>query len=108
MSTKYKINNPLLLSSEKSEALEDAYELFVETFLEYAEKNNLTNEEIIEFQNEIKKAYLIQKSIYLLENKVNHFTDYLNSALCKTIKNDETDYVTKIYYKRNSHLVTNE
>ncbi len=108
MQTKYKINNPLVISSEKSEALEDAYELFVDTFMEYADKHDLSEEEIFEFKNEIKKAYLIQKSIYLLENKVNGFSDFLNSALCKIIKNEETDYITNIYYKKNSQLITND
>lgn len=108
MRTKYKTNNPLIVSSEKSEALEDAYELFVDTFMEYAEKHDLSEEEIFEFKNEIKKVYVFQKSIYLLENKINNFSEFLNSALCKTIKNEETDYITNIYYKRNSHLITND
>ncbi len=81
--------------------------MFIDTFLEYIKKNNLTEDEIIEFRNELEKAYFIQKSTFLLENKLNLFSNYFSNALLKTVEDESYEYVTNFYYRAKSHLITN-
>ena len=102
---KYNFNNPFVRTSERTDALEEAYEIFIDIFIEYAEKNNLSEDEIIQFKDDIFKAYLTQKSTYLLEDKLGNISDYINFAFKQSIENDDA-IDTKIYYNRRSRLIT--
>lgn len=102
---KYNISNPFIRHSKRTDALEEAYEIFIDTFIEYAEKNNLSESEISQFKDEIFKTYLTQKSTYLLEDKLGNISDYINTAFRHSLENEDS-IDTKIYYNRKSHLIT--
>lgn len=109
MEARHKYNNPFDFASEKTEALEEAYKIFVEIFEEYALKNNLSTEEIVEFEDAIKKAYSQKKAFYLFENRLDRMYEIMNNAFCKTLHMEDIHFETNIYYsKKSHHLITNE
>ena len=100
-------NNPLLFSNSKTEALDDALVMFLEAFNDYALKNNLTEDQINSFKEQILSAYLERQATYFFENKIEDITDYIiksfSFALTKKFKNDEKDNFTKFLYYNNKH-----
>lgn len=111
---KYRLkHNPIFFSSERNEALNEAYKLFMEAFTDYADQNELTEEQIGNFKEQILSAYLEKKAAYLLEDKLMDFSDYLRKAisfaLTKSFKEEEKDNYTKLFYYNNKHhLVSHE
>ena len=106
-------HNPVFFSDERSEALDEAYKLFMEAFAEYAAQNKLTKEQVDNFKEQILSAYLEKKASYFFENKLIEFSDYLNKtisfALTKSFKDDERENITKLFYYNNKHrLVSHE
>lgn len=106
-------DNPVYFSNRKTRALEDALEIFMDTFNEYALKNELSKEQISSFKELIIDLYFERKASYFLENKFSNFSEYIDSsishALNKTVFNDDKENITKVFYYNNKHrLVSNE
>ncbi|GAB1397081.1 hypothetical protein MASR1M65_18600 [Saprospiraceae bacterium] len=106
-------HNPLYFSDEKTDSLDEAYNLFIETFMDYATQNNLTEEEIDNFKKQILSVYLEKKASYFFERKLVDFSDYLNkaisNALTKSFKDDDREDMTKLFYYNNKHrLISHE
>ncbi len=107
------INNPVYFSNNKSEALEDALRMFLETFKEYASLNDLSADQISSFQQLIMETYQERKAVYFLESKFSNFTDYIdtaiNFALNTSLQSNDKENITKVFYYKNKHrLVSNE
>jgi hypothetical protein len=107
------VNNPVFFSNRRTEALDDALQIFLETFEEYAVKNELTNEQIDSFKELILESYLERKASYFLENKFVNFSDYIDKAIQfamkKSFQNNDKENITKVFYYNNKHrLISNE
>lgn len=107
------INNPVYFSNNKTEVLEDALKMSLETFQEYASKNDLSEEQMSSFKQLILDTYLERKAVYFLENKFSNFTDYIDKAmryaLNKFFQSDDKEDITKVFYYNNKHrLISNE
>ena len=106
-------HNPIFFSNERSEALDEAYTLFVEAFTDYVAKNELTEEQIASFKEQVLSAYFEKKASYLFEDRLIDFSDYLRKAisfaLTKSFKEEDRDNYTKLFYYNNKHhLVSHE
>lgn len=105
-------HNPIFFSNERSEALDEAYNLFMEAFTDYATKNELTADQIVSFKEQVLSAYLEKRATYLLEDKLTDFSTYLKKAvlfaLTKTYKEDRDSYTKLFYYNNKHHLVSHE
>lgn len=106
-------HNPIFFSNERSEALDEAYALFVEAFNDYATKNELTEEQIASFKEQVLSAYLERKASYFFEDRLVDFSDYLKKAisfaLTKSFREEGSDNYTKLFYYNNKHhLVSHE
>jgi hypothetical protein len=111
---KYKLrNNPIYFSNQRSDALDEAYKLFIEAFSDYAIQHKLNEEQILIFKEQILNAYLEKRASYFFENKLGDFADYLNNAisfaLTKSFKDNDREDITKmLYYNNKHHLITHE
>lgn len=106
-------NNPFYFSNSKTEVLEEALRMFIETFDEYARKNELTEKQISAFKQLIMDSYAEKRALYFLENKFSGFNDYINKsfhfALKHLFENDDKDSITKFFYYNKKHrLINNE
>jgi len=110
--SKYKSDkNPLLFSDERAEALEEAYNLFLEALNEYAATHELNEEQIATFKEQVLEAYLEKRAGYFLASKITHYADYLNTALSlalnKSLDSDDSrQNITRLFYYNNKrHLI---
>jgi hypothetical protein len=116
METKYKFklrNNPLYFRDERGEALEDAYDLFMEAFSEYATLHKLSAEQIDSFKEQIRAAYLEKRASYFFENKLNNISEVLGKtitfALTKSYTDESRENVTSfLYYNNKRHSISHE
>lgn len=100
MDNNKKINFKVYASNERNEALNEAYNLFIETFLEYSERNNLSEEQILNFKEKIRDAYLYKRCSYLLDDKIQGFAEYLSNVLSFALTNS----ITKNEVKKDDEL----
>ena len=110
---KHKSNNPLYFSDNRTEALEEALSIFIETFNEYAANNELTEEQILSFKQLILDAYLEKKASYFVENKLFIFNSYLSKAfdfaMNGAMHTDEKENFTKyFFYNKKQRLISND
>lgn len=107
------INNPLSFSNPKTEALDEALRMFLETFEEYANKNELTEGQISAFKKLIRDSYIEKYAVYFMENKLSDMDNYINKAFRLAFKrtfniNDKED-ITRVFYYNNKHkMIRNE
>lgn len=104
-------NNPIKIKDKRSDALEEAYSMFINILEEYAESNNLPEEYFSEVKLMINDAYLSKKASYFFEQKIENISDRMERmvefALNKNSKND-VNYTNLFYLNRTNHLITNE
>ncbi|MDP3150001.1 MAG: hypothetical protein Q8N83_12830 [Ignavibacteria bacterium] len=106
-------NNPIYFTNDRTQSLEEAYKLFIDTFEEYATKNNLNEEQISNFKEQILTVYLEKKASYFFETKLFEFSDYfrksISFALTKSFDETDNKNITKLFYYNNKHrLVSHE
>lgn len=106
-------HNPVFFTDDRAEALDEAYNLFMEAFADYATQHKLTEEQVANFKEQILSAYLEKKASYFFENKLIDFSDYLRKAisfaLTKSFKDDDRENITKVFYYNNKHrLISHE
>lgn len=103
-------NNPFVLKDSRTEALEDAYKLFMSILNEYSLENNLPSKHFDELREMIDEAYQDKKLNYFLELKLGSVSErvenMLNFALNSSPK--KVDYTNLFYINHVNHLVTNE
>ncbi len=110
--SRYK-HNPVSFINEKTEALDEAYRLFMEAFTEYAAQKKLTEKELESLKEEIYSTYRQQLATYFIENKLIKISNFLDKsityALNKPLSEEGRDNVTKFYYYNNKHhLISHE
>jgi hypothetical protein len=106
-------NNPLYFSNARTKALEEALRMFLEAFEEYANKNELTEEQISSFKQLIMDSYIEKRASYFFEHKFLNFNDYINKAfhfaLKSSFENDDKESISRMFYYKNKHrLISNE
>ncbi|MEA5259463.1 hypothetical protein VB264_16810 [Arcicella aquatica] len=106
-------NNPMKFSDKRSEALDEALNIFLETFDEYASKNELSNVEVTAFKKLIIDAYQERKATYFLESRLGDLSDSLDRAfkrvLASTFNSEEKEDNSNVFYYNKKHrLISNE
>jgi len=106
-------NNPIAFNDERTEALDEAYNIFVEAFTEYAKIHSLSESQIESFKNQILQAYVKKKATYFMEHKLVKISEYLqksiNYAINNSIDDDEREDVTRLFYYNNKkHRIRHE
>lgn len=104
-------NNPIYFSNEKVQALDEAFQLFMDTLNDYLEKNDLANEEINEIKSLIKNTYLEKKLVYLLENRFSYLNETIENAFKLVLDNSKEKELTgridtNLYYLKKSKRFT--
>lgn len=106
-------NNPLYFTNSRTEALEEALRMFLETFEEYADKNELTEDQISSFKQLILDSYIEKRASYFIDHKISNFNDYINKAfqfaLKRSFDSNDKENLTSVFYYNNKHrLISNE
>lgn len=106
-------NNPLYFSNSRTEALEEALLMFVDALEEYAEKNELTEEQVSDLKQLILDSYTEKRASYFVEEKFSSLNDYLKKAFHLALKRSfsqfEKEDITRIlYYNYKDRLISNE
>lgn len=98
------------LDNEKTENLDQAYDLFLDTLDEYSKKKNLPAEVKEAIKGEVSKAYQEKKASYWLESRVAGFANYITRSLAAFSSDEETegDTTSVLYYKDKSRLIKHE
>ncbi len=106
------LENPLVVSNKNIENLSDATLLLLDTLEKFGKENDLSSIEVDELKDLILKSFLKKKAMYLMEEKLDSFSQYLgdscNFALQNTKKMDDDDYKEVAYIKHTKRLLTNE
>lgn len=103
-------NNPIKFSSKKSEALDHAFEIFIDAFEEYVEKNQLSDQEIRYLTKLINEIYLEKKTSDYLNEKLSFINNNFNHLLQNLLSREKADNVpvSVFYYNLKNHLKENE
>lgn len=110
---KFLADNPISRKSLAIENLEEAYGLFLKAFQEYATKQNLSQKQIQEFQELIKKAYLEKKVAYFLSDKLEDYESYFNKAFTLALRgslselsdSSQLDFAKLLYFRNKNHMI---
>ncbi len=104
--------NPLAFKSPKIERLDKAYSALIEIVKEYAERENLSEEDVLMLTQLLVEVYSFKKAEYIIDHKLNRIGLYLNTAFCKAFNLEEEDnkrqYTDLLYLKHTKQLLTNE
>lgn len=105
--------NPIYFSSTKTEALEEALRIFLEAFEEYANKYELTEDQILSFKSLIMDSYAERRANFFLEDKFSGFNDYLiksfQFALNEPFEEIDKDKIMNLFYYNKKHkMISNE
>jgi len=106
-------DNPIVFKSDNLDALNEAFSTLLETLEENSDKFNLTDEELKELKESIKKAYLERKLNIYLNNKITKFTNRFNRSLSYYVSNNflpspSKDPSSSLFYLKHNSLVHNE
>lgn len=106
-------NYPYYFSNSRTEALEEALSLLLEAFEEYADKNELTEEQIVSLKQLILNSYLEKRALYFVEERLlninEHFNKAFQFALKQSFDRDAKDNLTKFFFYNNKkRLMYNE
>lgn len=109
MKNKFK-NNPVQFKDSRTEALEDAYNLFMEILKEYAESNSLSESNFSELKSLIDEAYIDKKISYFLDFKLDNLNEKIDTFVDFALSNPskKSNYINLFYIKQTNHLITNE
>lgn len=104
-------NNPVYYYNHRTEALDDAFKIFLEIFQDYSLKNDLSEDQIASFKQLIMDTYIERKANYFFESKFSNFTNYIDSAidlaLNKTFQKDNKANISKVFYHNNLYRLIN-
>jgi len=104
MSTSKHSNNPVLFSSEKVAALDEAKNVFIKILDEYIEKNPGNKREINKLRQLVNKAYTEKKISYLLEDRISYLNDYIDDAFRFALKKKRESSlekpITNLFYSK--------
>ena len=104
-------NSPMKFSDKRTEALDEALNIFLETFDEYATKNDLPDVEVVAFKKLIMDAYQERKAAYFVESRMGNLSDSLDRAFKRVLAstfNSEDNDTNVFYYNKQHRLVSNE
>ena len=103
-------DNPILFRSKNTEALDTAFETFVDAFEEYVEKNRISEEEMLYLTKLINDIYLEKKASYFLNQKLGFINGSFNQLLHKLLSSEKVDDVpvSVFYYNLKNHVKDNE
>ncbi len=106
-------NNPIYFTNARTEALEEALRIFLEALNEYANKYELTEEQISSFKSLLFDSYSERKAALFLEDKFSGFNDYLIRSFDFAL-NDPFEEIGKekisnlFYYNKKHRMISNE
>lgn len=104
-------NNPIVLRDHRSLALEKAYESLQKLLDNYITENNIDPVVSAEIKRLRHEVYTESKVSYLIDNKLNTFSDYLESSMCfalKTSYSPKKVFTDLFYVKHSKQLLTHE
>lgn len=104
----------MLLSKKKSldnlNALDEAYEMMVKMFYDYAQKIDLSETDTQEIKDMIDEVYMEKKREYFYEDKIGAINDKIKkiTSILDTSSEKKKQNRNFLYYKNKSHSVSYE
>lgn len=106
---------PVVYENKKINNLNEASELFWEFFVEYARKNDLSEEQIEEFKRLFKEVLLEKKLEYFIEKRISDLFEPIGQSIENSLnafnpqeKKVNDSFTRIIYYNNKKHRISNE
>lgn len=103
-----KEENPLIHSSVRMDALEEAFDYLLALLEDHANEIELSDEEVEELANVLTEAFIERKASIMLDKKLSDINNSVQNIILRALKNyiskseDDEDKIFDIYYYRNN------
>lgn len=104
-------NNPIKFSSKNMDALTEAHNMLLSALNEYAKIKSLSEEDVLTLKHLINNQFNKKKIEYFLQDKVFHYSNYIDNIINLSFNQDrnpakDKTYSSVFYLKHTKELVT--